>query len=352
MTSTIRQSNFELLRIICMVMIVTWHALGHGGAINNTEISSMNFFIAHILKSLAVVAVNCYVIISGFFGIDSKFKKTKIMNLYAQVLFYSITISLLFWTSDIEQITVEGIIKMAFPVITQTWWFMSVFLVLYLLTPYINKLLKLLNRKEFYMLLITLLLIFVVWPSLPYTKPIDKSKGYSLYNFILLYMIGAYIRIYYKNKKINKYITLLVYLISSILLGVININVSRSLGYNWGIYSYNYILVYISSIALFLFFKELNIKSNLINKLSGLTLGVYLIHDHVYVRKFIYGFLGYENSFNKDNFIIYTIAIVGIIYVFSSTIEFTRQALFKFIKSINIEKTSSPRSTNKNIITE
>ena len=338
MTSTIRQSNFELLRIICMVMIVTWHALGHGGAINNTEISSMNFFIAHILKSLAVVAVNCYVIISGFFGIDSKFKKTKIMNLYAQVLFYSITISLLFWTSDIEQ--------------TQTWWFMSVFLVLYLLTPYINKLLKLLNRKEFYMLLITLLLIFVVWPSLPYTKPIDKSKGYSLYNFILLYMIGAYIRIYYKNKKINKYITLLVYLISSILLGVININVSRSLGYNWGIYSYNYILVYISSIALFLFFKELNIKSNLINKLSGLTLGVYLIHDHVYVRKFIYGFLGYENSFNKDNFIIYTIAIVGIIYVFSSTIEFTRQALFKFIKSINIEKTSSPRSTNKNIITE
>ena len=165
-------------------------------------------------------------------------------------------------------------------------------------------------------------------------------------------MIGAYIRIYYKNKKINKYITLLVYLISSILLGVININVSRSLGYNWGIYSYNYILVYISSIALFLFFKELNIKSNLINKLSGLTLGVYLIHDHVYVRKFIYGFLGYENSFNKDNFIIYTIAIVGIIYVFSSTIEFTRQALFKFIKSINIEKTSSPRSTNKNIITE
>lgn len=352
MTIVVRQSNFELLRIICMIMIVTWHALGHGGAINNTDISGANFFVAHILKSLAVVAVNCYVLISGFFGIDSKFKKKKVIDLYIQIIFYSIAISVLFWITNIEQITIEGIIKMVFPVITQTWWFMSVFLVLYLLTPYINKLLKSLTKKEFSTLLIILLLIFVVWPSLPLAKPMDKSKGYSLYNFILLYTIGAYIKTYYKDKKFNKYSTLLVYLSSSILLGLINISISRVLGYNWGIYSYNYILVYISSISLFLLFKEINIKSNFINRLSSLTLGVYLIHDHVYVRKFIYGFLGYENSFNKDNFIIYTFIVVGIIYFISSIIEYIRQGLSKFIKNINIVKILSLISTNKNTIIE
>ena len=40
----IRKSNFELLRIVCMIMIVTLHTLGHGGALNNTNVFSANFF--------------------------------------------------------------------------------------------------------------------------------------------------------------------------------------------------------------------------------------------------------------------------------------------------------------------
>lgn len=41
-----------------MIMIVTLHTLGHGGAIKNTDINSINFAIAHILKSCSIVAVN------------------------------------------------------------------------------------------------------------------------------------------------------------------------------------------------------------------------------------------------------------------------------------------------------
>lgn len=328
MKENARKSNFELLRIICMVMIVTLHTLGHGGGLNNTQVLSVNFIIVHILQSLSVVAVNCYILISGFFSVNSKFKIKKVLDLYIQVLFYSISISSLFWITGIESITIGSILQAMLPVTMQTWWFMSIFLVLYILTPYINKLLKQLSFKEFNYLLIILLLIFVIWPSLPKFRPIDNQGGHSLYNFILLYVVGAYISLFYKNRKFNKFALLSIYLSSSIILAMFNITISRVIGQNWEWYYYNFLLIFISSIALFLFFKELKIKNNFINKLSSLTLGVYLIHDHEYIRKFIYNALGYYNYFNTSSFIVYTLIIITIIYISSSIIEYLRQALF------------------------
>lgn len=331
MKVNMRQSNFELLRIICMIMIVTLHTLGHGGALNNTNILSANFFVANFLKSLAIVAVNCYVIISGFFGINSKFKFKKVFELYIQVLFYSITISTLFWIMGIEHVSIKGILGAIFPITMQTWWFMSIFLVLYMLTPYINKLLKSLSFKEFNTLLIILLFIFVIWPSVPILRPIDNQGGYSLYNFILLYTIGAYISIFFKDKTFNKYILIALYLLSATILSIINISISILIGRSVGKYSYNFILIFISSISLFLLFKEIKIKSNFINKLSSLTLGVYLIHDHGYIRAFIYKALGYDNYFNTSMFLLYTLMIIVAIYISASTIEYIRQVLFNYI---------------------
>lgn len=331
MNKKVRSSNFELLRIVCMIMIVTVHTLGHGGALNNIDVESTNFVLAHFLESLAIVSVNCYILISGFFGIDSKFKLEKAFKLYIQVLFYSVIISVIFWTIGLESISWDGILSMIFPITRQTWWFMSVFLVLYMFTPYINKLLKSLSFKEFNDLLIILVFTFVIWPSISSLTPIDNQKGYSLYSFIVLYTLGAYISIFYKNKKLNKYMLLMVYLLSTISLCIFNVNTSRISGSSGVIYSYNFILIFISSIVLFLFFKELKIKSSFINKLSSLTLGVYLIHDHDYMRGIIYQVLGYENSFNSKNFILYTLSVITIIYISASIIEYLRQALFTYI---------------------
>lgn len=333
MKDNIRESNFELLRVICMIMIVTLHTLGHGGGLDNIQVSSTNFFIAHLLKSLSIVAVNCYVLISGFFGINSEFKIKKLLDLYIQVFFYSIIISALFWITGIESISIGGILQAIFPVTMKTWWFMSVYLVLYMLTPYINKLLKILSFKEFSGLLIILLFTFVIWPSLPLFRPIDIQDGYSLYNFIVLYTIGAYISKFYKDKRFNKSILLVIYLLSSTMLAILNVSLARIISRNCAMYSYNFLLVFISSIVLFLFFKEIKIKSKLINKLSSLTLGVYLIHDHGYIRKFIYNALGYDHYFNTSTsmFILYTLIVIGIIYISSSMLEYLRQVLFNYL---------------------
>lgn len=52
-----------------MAMIVALHVIGHGKAQNETEIVSINFIFINLLKSLSIVAVNCFILISGFYGI-------------------------------------------------------------------------------------------------------------------------------------------------------------------------------------------------------------------------------------------------------------------------------------------
>ena len=142
-----------------------------------------------------------------------------------------------------------------------------------------------------------------------------------MYQFVLMYIIGAYINLFYKEKSINKNIFLLIYIALSTILAIVNIKTSRAYGYNMANYSYNYVIIFISSISLFLFFKEVNIKSSFINKLSSLTLGVYLIHDHPYIRSYIYNYLNYYNYYNyydKKSLLVSTLVVISIIFIGSS----------------------------------
>ena len=232
-----RESNFELLRIICMLMIVFLHTLGHGGGLANTNVNSFNFFISHLIESLSIVAVNVYVIITGYFSINkTKINIYKLLILYAQMYFYSILISSAFILIKPDLINLKQIFNAVLPFSTQLWWFMSIYLVLSLLMPYINRLLIVLKKRELDCLIVTLFFIFILWPSVKILKPIDNSGGYSLYHFIFMYIVGAYINLRWKEKSFKKVLSSIIYISGSILLAIINVFISRLLGRNFGVY--------------------------------------------------------------------------------------------------------------------
>ena len=66
-----RDSSFELLRIIAIMMVLTMHYLNAkmGGALSSQNIPSthMNFYITRLMVSFSIVAVNCFILITGFF---------------------------------------------------------------------------------------------------------------------------------------------------------------------------------------------------------------------------------------------------------------------------------------------
>ena len=329
-----RESNFELLRIISMFMIVVLHVLNHGGIYKSTNIYSNDFIIVNLIESLSIVGVNCFVLISGYFGINSRFSFRKCMKIYIQVIFYSIIINYFAFVRGVIPLDKYTIIKMIFPITTKVWWFITVYIVLYLLSPYINKLIKSLKFEEIHKLIVILFIILIILSSLVIIpNPIDNSGGYSLYNFIYLYIIGAYIKLYYDNKNFDKKITFGVYLLLVVLLSTFNVCISRFKGADLTIYQYNFLPIFFSSISLFLFFKEIKISSKVINFISSLTFGVYLFHDNPIIRQNIYNFFEIEGKLSGGKLILYIAFVAISIYTISSIIELLRKLLFKFIIS-------------------
>ncbi len=86
-----RNANIELLRIISMFMVLVLHALNWSGALNYT--SGICYWVYWWMEALAIVAVNVFMLISGYFQINGTFKLSSVlkivgggMELFAPVL--------------------------------------------------------------------------------------------------------------------------------------------------------------------------------------------------------------------------------------------------------------------------
>ena len=100
---------------------------------------------------------------------------------------------------------------------------------------------------------------------------------------------------------------------------------------------YNNIFVLMESIALFMFFKQLNIKNTKIIKIvefiAPLTLAVYLIHEQSQLRTVLYDkILHTEICYHNPYGIFIMIGTVLVIFIVCIIIEFMRQKILQKAK--------------------
>ena len=121
-----RQLNFELLRILCMYMIVVGHCLFHGRVTAKLGYGTVNYFLSYLIQSFSVVHVNCFVMLAGYFSIDREFQAQRLFRFWRQVVFYSVLIGLI--CSVCIGVTGTDVIKAIFPVSSNHYWFASVYM--------------------------------------------------------------------------------------------------------------------------------------------------------------------------------------------------------------------------------
>lgn len=332
-----------------MFMILILHYCNKGGFIDEQLTGSNMTELAWIIEAFAIVAVNCFVLISGYFLVKSNCKYKKLLKIWQETLFYSLTIFLVFKYFFNSNLSFYDSLGYFFPISLKLYWFISIYVVLYLLAPYINVCLNNIDQKMFKKLLIILLTISCLSSILIAFgfSVIDSSNGYGILQFIILYCIGAYIRIYGK-KEYSKMICLIKYIFISILIycsriiliklcekGVLDADINYNM-----FYKYNSITVMLSSVYLFLFFKNLNIKikfiENLILKIAPLTLSVYIIHENPLIRDVLYNSILHTDKISrvKEFIIVLPISCISIFSI-CCIIEFIRINLFKFINYLN-----------------
>lgn len=150
-----RTSNIELLRIILMFMIVLLH-VSDWLVLNSVTGDLKVYLIAQsLIPTLCICAVNTFVFVSGFYGITQKAKP--FITLIATALSTSWIISglafLLGYTSSISEI-----VAYVFPISFSTWWFLTVYVILYIISPFINKGFECLSKRHITVILFLLIL--------------------------------------------------------------------------------------------------------------------------------------------------------------------------------------------------
>lgn len=135
-----RYINIEILRIISMFMIIVLHILVHGGVGEEVTFLSGNFILVWFLLACCYTSVNCFVLISGYFMVKSNFKIKKIIKLWGQICFYSLSIFIIFLCFNENIMNLINYIKSIFPIITGSYWFATTYILLYIISPLLNKL--------------------------------------------------------------------------------------------------------------------------------------------------------------------------------------------------------------------
>jgi len=188
-----RMSNIELLRIIAMFFIVCPHIFIY------SDLGRENTVFC-IINTLLSPCVNIFMLISGYFLVDSKFKVKKIIKLYLQIVFYYLFCTVLFrYVFNVDVILKEDITSILFPILYPQEWFSINYIILYILSPFLNKMLHNLNKKEHIVLIVTLI-IFAYLQRFPgFASYLNFNYGYSILWFITIYVVAAFIKFYYKK---------------------------------------------------------------------------------------------------------------------------------------------------------
>ena len=198
--SKTRNTNIEIIRIISIVMIVISHYCVHGMIFPSTMPLGPNRFLLEFF-TLGNLGSILFVLISGYFMINSKeIKKKKLIKLILQVMFYSIIIYIIIILIRQEPFSIKNAIKNVFPITFKQYWFASAYIMLYILSPFINKFLNSLSRKEHLTFISVLFFIF----SILHTLTTIDFYGNELMEFVMFYSIGAYI-FKYPNNLFMKY---------------------------------------------------------------------------------------------------------------------------------------------------
>ncbi len=338
----------ELLRIIAMMMVVMLHYLGKGKLLDplTGEISG-NGYVAWILESFSIVAVNVYMLISGYFLVNSRFRISRVIELICQVLFYTILVEVVlvaFGFVEKDVLTLNRLLEIVFPLQMEHYWFITAYIIMYLFSPILSTAVQHMEQKQLRNTILLLLIFFSLSKSvLPVQLMIDK-KGYDCIWFICVFLVAAYIRLYglpFFEK--GKYRGWLCYMAG--IMGIMAVTLvvrfiylkTGSLDHFVGsAFHYNHIFNLVAAIGLFYAFLRMEIstegrKAKIVYRIAPYTLGVYLLHEQIDMRNLWPGWLGASGEGNVILFVGRALLAVLVVFGIGVLTDMIRKACFQLV---------------------
>lgn len=282
-----REGGVELLRLVLMGFIIGHHVMVHGAGLFDANHMTEASWARLGLNSFFVVAVDAFIVISGFYGI--RLKSLTLIRLFSQTWFYSLMIVALFIGLGLKALTQDTVLVAFLPVSSNLWWFMTNYIFLMMISPLLNRIGQTLSQRQLGLIVLGLLFLESLIGFYFGANNLWGYSGYSLMNFITIYVLGIFLKRFHRLRQPHVYFlvwlatTAAIFVTAAVMIftGQAGFVFSRAFGYNSP-------LLILSALCLFFWFKALPVKAPWVFAVSPLVLAVYLIHDHPFVREVLY----------------------------------------------------------------
>lgn len=283
-----RKSNYELLRLVAMMMVLIVHANfvslkapSPSWMLSGHELAGT---VRYIVEALAMPAVDTFVLLSGFFTI--KLSGERLLRYLFQIFFISVIVyftTLL--TNDFGKLSHNFLINC---IPCRADWFAQCYLLLMLFAPVMNAFLDKISTKSLLKFVIAFFLIETAGGWLTDAFSTTFRSGYSVVSFIGLYLLGALLRRKIHLFKHSHWRYLAYWITSAIIVGsftaLITMRMPESKIERFML-AYSSPIVIMQAACLLIAFSRIELKSTFVNKIAGSAFAVYLFHANPLMMK-------------------------------------------------------------------
>ncbi len=303
---TQRLHNIDTLRILLMFMIVCLHYFGWGGVRNNPNIPLYNSLFGSGISILSWCAVNVFFMLSGY--LSSKSSTTEItgvatlkrvLKIWLKVFIVNALFYLIAFLLGILPLNVKYVFCMFCPILSNQYWFITVFLLITAILPFLMRLASFLTNIEFLVILAVLLFFDSIQPLFGFNG--FGEDGYGFLHAVTCVFVGFAIR---KSPSFcfTRKQSIAMYLGASLAVAVI-MYLGKYIGLDVSVVmNYNSPLFIIAGIGLLSLFATLNIKSKYPSVIAPYVLGIFLI-QHQIIRDYLWEAVFHSSSYLNSPFL-------------------------------------------------
>jgi len=291
------------------------------------------------------LGANCFFTISSYYLLQQNSKnnyKSKILKTHNVLWFYSILFLIVNMIFRIKIIEIIDILESIMPLVYNSYWFISSYILLLIFCPIFNIVIEKLDENKYKKILLILFIIITINAFVPKANILNDPQHFIV-TICIYFLVGFINR--FKNNKLDQQKLKLV-LCSSLSFIIFSsfamLFIGNKLNMNILIMNSHIMMsgesIFIISAAVSLFYLFLNKKrftNGIINQMGNSTFDVYLIHMNHLIYMWIWNDLfKIKILFKSQMFPIYAIIIASTVFIITDFIGILRNIMFIYVKKI------------------